>query len=259
MQIIFIAWVSIAIFMAFLWEYQRQRAEADIVDFGWTVSLAFLALLFSLTGNADLYVRAATSIFAAIWACRLGLHIWKRVQEPGEDQRYLALRESWGSKAQIKFFVFFQAQALLAIILSISFLIPATQVREISLSQLILACLWFLFSILGETFSDSQLKGWREDPANKGKSCRAGLWRYSRHPNYFFEWLYWFSYLILAYGSNFWYLTVVPPAIILFLILKVTGIPPTEERALKTRGDDYREYQRTTSAFVPWFPRGGKS
>jgi steroid 5-alpha reductase family enzyme len=245
--------LSVCLFMALLWVFQFIRKEADIVDFGWTLSLGFLAVLYSLLGSGPLLQRSFAGLFGAIWAFRLAAHIWRRVIEPGEDGRYVELRGSWGEKAQLKFFVFFQAQALLAVLLSLSFLVPATSRNATSDLSVIIALLWFVFAIGGETLSDRQLQRWKSDPANHGRTCRAGLWQFSRHPNYFFEWLYWFTYVLLALRSDYWIFTLMSPAIILLLLLKVTGIPPTEARALKTRGEDYREYQRSTSAFFPWW------
>ncbi len=111
-----------------------------------------------------------------------------------------------------------------------------------------------LASIAGESVADRQLRRFRHDPANRGRTCREGLWRYSRHPNYFFEWLHWWSYAILAIGGPLSWLAALAPLVMLVFILFVTGIPPTEARAVASRGEDYREYQRTTSAFVPWPP-----
>ena len=82
-----------------------------------------------------------------------------------------------------------------------------------------------------------------------------GLWRYSRHPNYFFEWLVWVAYCVFAWPSPWGWATIYCPLLMLFFLFRVTGIPMTEEQALRSRGDDYRDYQRTTSAFVPWFPK----
>ena len=112
-----------------------------------------------------------------------------------------------------------------------------------------------LSAIVGETVADRQLANWRKDPNNKGRTCRSGLWRYSRHPNYFCEWLMWCAYAALAWPGPLGPVALGAPALLLFLVLKVTGIPPTEARALASRGADYRRYQRTTSAFVPWPPR----
>ena len=100
-----------------------------------------------------------------------------------------------------------------------------------------------------------QLKQFKANPANKGRVCQAGLWNFSRHPNYFFEWLVWVAFFLFALGSPWGWVTIYCPALMLFFLLKVTGIPMTEELAVKTKGDAYREYQRTTSVFVPWFKK----
>lgn len=256
LMIIFLAAASVSVFMILLWFIQYRKAEADIVDLGWTLSLGFLAFIYSVFAEGDFKVRLLVASFACIWAARLGVHLWKRVKEPGEDGRYAALRQYWGERAETNFFIFFQAQALLALILSLSFIIPVSRSDAPDPAFLLLSCFWFALSIGGEYLSDKQLALWRNQAANRGKTCRAGLWNYSRHPNYFFEWLYWFSFVFLSFGAPFWFLTLIPPLIMLFLILKITGIPPTEERALKSRGDDYRDYQKTTSVFIPWFKKG---
>ena len=119
---------------------------------------------------------------------------------------------------------------------------------------LLFVAVWLL-AVGGEVLADRQLAVWRANPAHRGRVCRAGLWRYSRHPNYFFEWLHWWSYPLLAWGSPEWQLTLLGPALMLYTLLKVTGIPYTEQQALASRGDDYRAYQHSTSAFIPWFPK----
>lgn len=107
----------------------------------------------------------------------------------------------------------------------------------------------------GVALADWQLARFKSQADSRGKTCRAGLWRYSRHPNYFFEWLHWCAYLLLALGGPYSWLAAITPLVLLYFLLFVTGIPPTEKQALASRGDDYRDYQRTTSPFVPWFPR----
>ena len=109
--------------------------------------------------------------------------------------------------------------------------------------------------VAGEAVADAQLARFRADPGHRGRTCRAGLWRYSRHPNYFFEWLTWWAYVAIAWGAPHGWVALFGPAVMLLFLFKVTGIPYTEAQALRSRGDDYRAYQRTTSAFVPWFPR----
>ncbi len=114
--------------------------------------------------------------------------------------------------------------------------------------------LW-LAAIAGETLADRQLAQFRAKPANRGKTCRAGLWRYSRHPNYFFEWLHWWSYVLMGINVSNGWVTLIGPVVMLFFLFYITGIPHTEKQAVASRGDDYREYQRTTSMFFPWPPK----
>jgi len=116
--------------------------------------------------------------------------------------------------------------------------------------------LWFV-GLAGESLADRQLAAFKSRSQNRGRTCREGLWSVSRHPNYFFQWLLWCAYALFALGAPFGWLGLASPAVMLALILFVTGIPPTEEQALRSRGEDYRDYQRTTSAFVPWFPGHG--
>jgi len=144
---------------------------------------------------------------------------------------------------------------VLTAVFAVPFLVVALTPERLPLPALVAAVLIWLLAVGGETLADRQLAAWRADPAHRGRTCRAGLWRYSRHPNYFFEWLHWWSYPLLAWGSPEWWLTLLGPALMLYTLLKVTGIPYTEQQALASRGDDYRAYQRTTSAFVPWFPK----
>jgi steroid 5-alpha reductase family enzyme len=113
----------------------------------------------------------------------------------------------------------------------------------------------WVIAFLGELTSDAQLARFKKDPKNKGRVCDVGLWRYSRHPNYFFEWLIWMSFATVASSAQWGYVGFVSPALILYFLLRVTGIPATEEQALRSKGEAYRKYQRTTSVFVPWFPK----
>jgi steroid 5-alpha reductase family enzyme len=116
------------------------------------------------------------------------------------------------------------------------------------------AILW-LTAWIGEFVADSQLAGFKRNPANRGAVCSVGLWRYSRHPNYFCEWLIWLAFAVFAIGSPYGYVALFSPALMLYFLFQVTGIPATEAQALRSKGDAYRRYQESTSVFVPWFPR----
>ncbi len=113
----------------------------------------------------------------------------------------------------------------------------------------------WLVGFLGETLADWQLDRFRKKSKNAGHPCQTGLWRYSRHPNYFFEWLLWCGYALFALPSPWGLLGIVSPALIIYFLFRVTGIPATEAHLLKSRGQEYLDYQRTTNAFFPWFPR----
>ena len=192
-----------------------------------------------------------------VWSLRLAFFLYRRVMghHPVEDGRYERLRREWALHADRRFFWFFEAQGLLNLLLAAPLLLacinnaPAVQTLEW------VGVALFVVALAGESLADRQLEAWKRDPANRQQTCRAGLWRYSRHPNYFFEWLVWVAFFVFALGSPWGWLSIYCPALMLYFLLRVTGIPATEAQALKSRGPDYREYQRTTSAFVPWFPR----
>jgi steroid 5-alpha reductase family enzyme len=122
---------------------------------------------------------------------------------------------------------------------------------------LALAVLTWCGSVAGEALADRQLARFRADPNHRGRTCRAGLWRYSRHPNYFFEALHWVSYPLLAIGAPFAALAWLGPLVMFFFLRFLSGIPFTEAQALRTRGEDYRDYQHRTSMLIPWPPRRG--
>ena len=174
---------------------------------------------------------------------------------PMEDGRYQQLRHEWAARFAPKMFGFFQLQAASVVLLGVPFLLPVLDARvgwsPLEVAGIVLWCV----AVGGESLADAQLAAFRRDPANRGRVCDAGLWRYSRHPNYFFEWLVWVAYFLFALSAPAGWLAIIGPAAILFLLLRVTGIPLTEEQSLRSKGDAYRRYQARTSAFVPWFPR----
>jgi len=249
-------WLVMAAVMIALWVVQRARRDAGVVDVGWAAGLGLLAVLYAVLAAGPPLRRLLVAAMAGAWSLRLAWYILvNRVLGKPEDGRYQTLRSKWGDRAQSRFFVFFQLQALVDMIFSLPYLVAMTNPTPgLGVWGLAGVLVWVV-AVVGEALADRQLAAFRADPANRGRTCRVGLWRLSRHPNYFFEWLHWWSYVLLAVGSPWWALTLVGPALMLFFLFKVTGIPATEAQALASRGEDYRDYQRTTSAFVPWFPR----
>lgn len=254
-----IGWLILASAMALLWLIQRRTNDAGIVDVAWAAGIGVLAVFYAIAGNGLVERRFIVAAMAAIWAFRLAIYILKdRVLSGNEDGRYQALREDWAEHFQSKIFWFFQAQGLLSVLFSLPVLVAMSASRQrIGILDGLGLLIWTT-AVIGESVADKQLSAFRADPANKGRTCRQGLWKTSRHPNYFFEWLHWWSYAVIAFAATGWWIAAAAPIIMLVFILFVTGIPPTEARALRSRGDDYRDYQRTTSAFIPWFPKKAK-
>lgn len=235
----------------------RRIDNYGIVDIAWSYAFAALAVYYALLAPGWPGRKALITAMAVFWSLRLGTHLYRRVMghHPVEDGRYVQLRKDWAGNFAPKMFGFFQLQAASVVLLGVAFFIaclnPSPRLHPLEIAG---AILWVL-ALAGESIADRQLAAFKHDPANKGKVCGVGLWRYSRHPNYFFEWLIWVAFFAFALASPFGWAAIVGPASILYLLLRVTGIPLTEEQSLRSRGDAYRRYQQTTSAFVPWFPK----
>lgn len=242
--------------MLFLWVVHLLIGNAAVVDVGWAAGLGLLAVYYAYAGPGYLSRRYAIAAMAAIWSFRLaGYLLFARVIGHPEEGRYVQLRQDWKTNLPLRFLFFFEFQALLDLALSLPFLLACLNTRApLGILEKLAAAIW-LIGILGEAIADAQLDAFKKNAAHKGKTCRAGLWEYSRHPNYFFEWIIWVGYAVFALGSPWGWLGLFSPALILYFLLGLTGIPATEAQALRSRGDEYREYQRTTSAFIPWFPK----
>jgi steroid 5-alpha reductase family enzyme len=252
-------WAGTSVAMSAAWFVQRSTRNAGIVDAAWALCMAGSALFYATVGNGSLIARLGVAMLGGVWGFRLCLHILARVLSESEDGRYRYLREYWRDD-QGRFFVFFQAQALLTALFSLPFYAVAQNPREGLTGWCFAGITVWIVSLTGEWVADVQLARFRHRPESRGHTCRSGLWRFSRHPNYFFEWLHWFTYVLLAVGapSPFQALSWLGPVLMLVSLCWVTGIPYVEAQALRSRGDDYRDYQRTTSVFIPWFPRGVK-
>jgi steroid 5-alpha reductase family enzyme len=236
-----------------LWAVQRQTRDAATVDLGWSLLVAGGAVTTALASGGDPWRRALVGGIAAVWALRLALFLLtdRVLAGRGEDSRYRSLREHWAERAPRNFLFLYLVQVPVALL----FVAPiAAAMRGGPLDAWALAGgLVWAAAVLGEVVADRQLAAFRADPGNRGAVCRRGLWRFSRHPNYFFEWLHWWAYVLIGHAAP---LTLLGPVVMFVFLFRVTGIPYTERQALKSRGEAYREYQRTTSAFVPWPPRG---
>jgi steroid 5-alpha reductase family enzyme len=240
-----------AALMVIVWAIAVRIGNASYVDVAWAYGVGGAGLLDAALADGCTPHRLLVAVLATIWSARLGTFILTRLAGKEEDGRYQELRRRWAPNVNRAFFVFFQAQAGFVTVFSLPFAFVAVDGGRVSLLA------WFgaaiaLGAIAGETTADRQLTAWRNDPANKGRTCRAGLWNLSRHPNYFFEWLHWVAWAVIALASPTGWVAVVVPVFLLVLLFRVTGIPETEAQALRSRGDDYRRYQAEVSIFVPW-------
>jgi steroid 5-alpha reductase family enzyme len=241
--------------MTALWFVQRRTGNAGIVDVAWAGLVGLLGVYFAAWPAGIPWLRGLAGIMIAGWSLRLTIYLGRRVIGHPEEGRYVELRRRWGEQASRKFFGFFLMQAAAAWIFATPVMAIARSAAPPPEWCAILALLCWAVGIGGVSLADWQLARFKRRPDVGGRTCREGLWRYSRHPNYFFEWVHWNSYILLAVGSSFWWAPALVAGGLLYLLLFVTGIPPTEAQALASRGDDYRDYQRTTSSFIPWPPR----
>jgi steroid 5-alpha reductase family enzyme len=251
----FAGWVITACIMTGIWFLQRATRDAGWVDAAWAGSIGLLALLSAFFMPDPGPRRCLVTAFAVFWGGRLALHIALRTaRSKSEDSRYQKLREEWGDQAQRQLFIFYQIQALVAAVFAIPIMIAQKNPTAFPNIWDGLGIAVFMTALIGEIIADRQLAEFKKEPRNKGKTCRQGLWRYSRHPNYFFEWLHWWTYCFLAIGTWAGWITLIGPVLMLNFLIRVTGIPISEEQSLKSR-PDYAEYKRTTSAFIPWPPK----
>jgi len=235
----------------------RRIHNFSVVDIAWSFNFTPIAGVVALLATGSLERRLLVFGMVALWSLRLTVHLARRVAalHPVEEGRYIELRRQWSHDVNGRFFRFFLLQGVLNAFLSLPFMFASMNASSAPDPATILGVVVFAISLVGEWFADTQLNAFKKDPGNAGKVCQAGLWRYSRHPNYFFEWLVWCAFALIASSTPWGWISWICPALMLYFLLRVTGIPATEEQAVRSRGDAYRAYQATTSAFVPWPPR----
>ncbi len=250
------AWAVSAFIMLVLWMLQYKTENAGTVDVAWSFLTPAVGVWLILADDLQNNLRQWLIIsLALIWGVRLGSFLYKRVINEVEDGRYRYLREYCGKHAQLVMFIFFQIQASWTLLFALPFWAASRNVNsELGLLDLCGLIIWIV-AIAGEVISDRQLHKFRMNNENKGKVCNVGFWHYSRHPNYFFEWLQWWAFVLIGYGSDYWWLTWTGLIVMYVFITRITGVPYTEQQSIRSRGDAYREYQATTNMFFPFPPK----
>jgi steroid 5-alpha reductase family enzyme len=226
----------------------------DVADIAWGGGFIAAALAAAASRGAATPRALLVSALVIIWGLRLALHIGFRNRGKGEDARYRKWREEWGKNATLRsFFQIFILQGVLLLVIALPVIRVITAPdTPLTLMDLLGVAVW-LVGFLCEVVGDWQLLQYKKDPVNKGKVITTGLWRYSRHPNYFGEVTLWWGLYLIALAAPGGWMTIIGPITITVLILGVSGIPMLEK---KYDGNaEFDEYKRRTSAFFPWFPK----
>lgn len=248
------------VIMAVCWLIVTYNQRAGLVDVAWSFCIALNVMIAAFwLDTAPLSVRIFIGCASSIWFLRLTWHLLRRYwHESEEDRRYANMRRAMGQFKHLGFLAFFMFQAGLAILFSYPMLsllsTTVIQWSEWTHWALIAAAIMMLLAFIGESTADQQLYRFKQKPEHHGKTMDQGLWKYSRHPNYFFEWLHWFAYPILGLAAGQYLLWIYPLLMWAFLYY-ITGIPFSEQQALRHRGQNYRDYQQRTSMFIPWQPK----
>lgn len=244
--------------MASAWYVQRRTGNSGWVDVTWSLGVggvAAIAAAWPVGYDWPHWRQLMVAFLAGSWCLRLGVHIAGRTRAATDDPRYRNLMVQWGSDATRRMFWFLQSQAAVGIMLALSIVLAAHNPNPNLRMQDLIGLVTLLAAIVGEAIADWQLRVFKSDPANRNAVCDVGLWRWSRHPNYFFEWLSWCAYPIIAIdfaGQNlFGWLALAAPVCMYWVLVHLSGIPPLEDHMLRSRGEAFRAYQKRTRAFFP--------
>lgn len=250
----------IAIFIA-TWRLSIRKDNYSFVDVTWSLAFAPVALLYATLEDGWGPRKWLVALLVTSWSLRLGLYLWGRVasHHPDEDPRYAVLRNQWTENLESRFLKFFLAQAVLVWLLMLPvFLIARQSAPGFHLFEILGVALWII-ALVGEALSDRQLKRFKQRNQGSSGVCQEGLWNHSRHPNYFFQSLLWWALFLIALPAPWGAAAILAPLAMLWFLLRITGIPLTEKLAVERKGKAYQDYQRTTSAFVPWFKKDASS
>jgi steroid 5-alpha reductase family enzyme len=249
-------WLSLALLLALVtgvWILSLRYRDASLIDLFWGPLFAVQGWVHHALAPETGVLAVVTTWLVTLWAARLAAHLARRNLGKGEDPRYRRMREEGGSGWALRsLFTVFWLQAAL----SWAIAWPLALVAGSSESGGLLGAAGLAVALAGlltEAVADEQLTRFKADPDNRGKVMDRGLWRYSRHPNYFGDAVFWWGIWGVAAALGAWWSIFAPVAMTL-LLLKVSGVPLLESRMEETR-KGYREYVRRTPAFVPWFPK----
>jgi steroid 5-alpha reductase family enzyme len=246
--------IGLAAAMAVAWAIVIRTGKSGWADAIWSYAIGVASLLAALLPLGNGFHPSARAwiiaVIVAVWSLRLGTHILRRTLSGGDDPRYAQLRSEWGANYRGRLLMFLEIQAAAALLLAVSVMAAANNPAPFGALDG-LGVVIAIVAIGGEAVSDAQLRAFTRYPANKDKVCDSGLWSLSRHPNYFFEWLIWIAYLVMAIGYWPGLVALAAPILMYLLLVHVSGIPPLEAHMMRSRPAAFAAYKRRVRAFWP--------
>lgn len=249
---LFLALIFVAAWMTSIWFVYLLCKNPAIVDLAWTLSIGGISTIYFFLGKPS-FLADLVYLLMIIWTLRLTFLIVYRLIKYKTDGRYDELNKKWAGSLASKYFIFFMIQGAAALVMTLPLLFISMLENKHFLDLLGVACM--IIGLIGVISSDISLQQFIAKKENKGEVCEKGLWKYSRHPNYFFEWVYWAGLFLIAVTISGGWITIISPVTLLITLLFFTGIPAAEERSLITKKEKYVDYQRRVSSFIPWFPK----
>lgn len=253
----------LAVIMTALWLYCVKIRDVSVIDAFWPLGMVILAGTTTLLTNGSPDRSGLLLALTAIWGLRLSIHLFMRWRGHGVDPRYAAIlgrlmeKKGW-SFAKASFIQVFAMQCVLLIIVCLPAQMGQLDAEPVAIGPVgWIGAALAVIGILFESIGDAQLKSFRANPANKGKVLDTGLWRYTRHPNYFGDVCTWWGIWLVAAETTLGLYSIAGPVVLTFLLTRVSGVPMLEHRLKKNR-PDYDAYLRRTSSFFPWPPRSGQ-
>lgn len=230
--------------------------NSSYIDVGWVLSIPLLLLLyFFLSPNINSIVITYLCLIS-FWSIRQSFSLLKRIWNLGKDPRYITLEKQWKAGIKWKYFILFIFEGFVTWLITIPFVFINSPTKINIYSVILLLCIFI--SIFGELIADFQKSTFINNSKNKQKVCNTGLWKFSRHPNYFFQFLIWVFTAGLSFSTPYSVISIISPLIMYIILTKISGIPPAERQSLKSRKEAYKIYQKNTPPFFPWKMKSSK-
>lgn len=239
--------------MFITWLFYLKDKNPGVVDVSWGIGILLSGIwyLFHLEQTLPVYIIGSLLI---LWACRLSGFLWyTRVRPKHIEKRYFDIAKSWSVRKDLGFLGNFLIQAFLLSFIAIPFLFMDGSQTQITIIQMV-ASVVIVIGILGEALADQQLYRFKKENTKANQICEKGLWYYSRHPNYFFEIVTWIGFSLFVIEQPYGYIAFISPITLVIIMVFITG-RITERVSVQSKGEQFIQYQQSTSMIVPWFKK----